>query len=114
MSHKPELLRLSTRELLTRRLSLATRIVSADEVLFGSLVEQTRRCGKASCRCSEGDGHGPYTYFTPRRAERGMKYVPAALVGSVRGCLGQGERIEALLAEISSINIELLARRALS
>ena len=42
-----------------------------------------------------------------------MKYVPEALVPSVRDCLGEGERIEAVLAEISSINIELLARRAL-
>jgi hypothetical protein len=90
------------------------RIVGADEVLFGSLVEQMRRCGKATCRCALGNGHGPYTYFTPRRAGRGMKYVPEALVSSVRGCLGEGERIEAVLAEISSINIELLARRALS
>jgi hypothetical protein len=114
MSHKPELLRLSTPELLIRRHSLATRLAGADEVLFGSLVEQLRRCGKANCRCALGDGHGPYMFFTPRRAGRGMKYVPAALVASVRGCLGQGERIEALLTEISSINVELLARRALS
>ena len=114
MSHKPDLLRLSTRELLTTRHSLAMRIVGTDEVLFGSLVEQTRRCGKASCRCALGYRHGPYTYFTPRRAGRGMKYVPEVLVAAVRDCLGKGERIEAVLTEISSINIELLARRALT
>jgi hypothetical protein len=42
-----------------------------------------------------------------------MKYVPAALVASVRACLRRGEQIEAVLAEISAINVELLARRAL-
>jgi hypothetical protein len=42
-----------------------------------------------------------------------MRYVPAALLASVRGCLGRGEHVEAVLAEISAINVELLARRAI-
>jgi hypothetical protein len=43
-----------------------------------------------------------------------MRYVPKTLVDSVRAFLQQGEQIEALLAEISAINLELLARRHLS
>jgi hypothetical protein len=88
------------------------RLGDVEEVLFGSLVEQTRRCGKVNCRCAGGDEHGPYAYFAPSGI-RGMRYVPAPLVVPARACLGQGERIEALLAEISAINVELLARRAL-
>jgi hypothetical protein len=42
-----------------------------------------------------------------------MRYVPAALVTSVRSCLVNGEHVETVLAEISAINVELLARRAL-
>jgi hypothetical protein len=42
-----------------------------------------------------------------------MRYVPAAMVAPARTCLGEGERVEAVLAEISAINVELLARRAL-
>lgn len=42
-----------------------------------------------------------------------MRYVPAPLVVPALTCLGQGERIESVLAEISAINVELLARRAL-
>jgi hypothetical protein len=110
--HKTDLLRLSTRELRARRRWLALRIGDVELVLFGSLVEQTRRCGKINCHCADGVGHGPYAYFAPSGI-RGMRYVPATLVVSARTCLGQGERIEALLAEISAINVELLARRAL-
>ena len=77
------------------------------------MVEQMRRCGKDSCRCSRGDPHGPYAYFAPRRG-RGMRYVPTALVATVRACLRRGEQVEDVLAEISAINVELLARRALS
>jgi hypothetical protein len=111
--HKAELLRLSTRELLARRRRLAARLGDLEQVLLGSLVEQTRRCGKVSCRCATGDAHGPYAYFVPRRGRRGMKYVPATLVAPVRACLRHGEHVLVLLAEISEINVELLARRAL-
>ena len=112
--HKPDLLGLSTRELLARRRWLASSLSDLDRVLAGSLVEQTRRCGKAGCRCATGDAHGPYAYLSPRRAGPGMRYVPAALVASVRAFLRHGEYVEAVMAEISAINVELLARQALS
>lgn len=111
-AHKAGLLRLSTRDLLARRRRLAARLGDIEQVLLGSLVEQTRRCGKDGCRCADGSAHGPYSYFAPRRG-RGLRYVPAALVTSVRLCLRRGEQVEAVLAEISAINAELLARRAI-
>jgi len=118
---KTDFLRLSTRELLARRRRLARSLVALDRVLLGSLVAQTRRCGKAGCRCTSGSGHGPYTYFTPRRAYftprrggRGMRYVPVAQVAPASDYLRHGALVEAVLAEISAINVELLARRALS
>lgn len=115
MSHKSDILRLSTRELLARRHRLAARLGDVEQVLLGSVVEQTRRCGRKGCRCAHGEQHGPYTYFAPRRGRgrRGMRYVPAAMVGSVRAALRRGDHVEAILAEISAINAELLARRAL-
>jgi hypothetical protein len=111
---KPELLRLSTDELLHRRVGLAARIGEPEKVLLGSLVEQTRRCGRAGCQCAAGRPHGPYSYLSPRRGGRGMRYVPRTLVESVRACLQYGEQIEDALGEISAINVELLARRHLS
>jgi hypothetical protein len=39
--------------------------------------------------------------------------VPAALAGAVRRCLRRGTEVEAVLAEISAVNAELLARREL-
>jgi hypothetical protein len=43
-----------------------------------------------------------------------MRYVPKTMADSVRAFLQHGELIEAALAEISLINVELLARRRLS
>ena len=117
--HKNDLALLSTRALLARRRRLAARVGDVQRVLTGSLVEQTRRCGKPGCRCAGGEPHGPYAYFTARTAGRAAgrgrsRYVPSALVAVVRAGLARGEQVEAVLAEISAINAELLARRELS
>ena len=106
---------MTTRRLLSRRRALAARLGGAEQVLSGSLTEQTRRCGKAGCRCAGGEPHGPYAFFAPKTAARGrLRYVPASLAGVVRRYLRNGEEIEQLVAEISAINAELLARRELS
>jgi hypothetical protein len=83
-------------------------------VLAGSLVSQSRRCGKAGCRCAGGEEHGPYTYLSARvGGVARLRYVPAALLNVVRRRVKQTEVFEALIAEISAINLELLARREL-
>ena len=112
--HKNDLAAMPARRLLTRRRALAARLGSVEEVLAGALVEQTRRCGKAGCRCADGEPHGPYAYFVQRARGAGrLRYVPAGLAETVRGYLRRGEQVEAVLAEISAINAELLARREL-
>lgn len=113
--HKNDLSAVSTRALLARRRRLAARLGDVEQVLTGSLVEQARRCGKSGCRCAEGEPHGPYAYYAPKTAGRGrMKYVPSSLISAVRARLARGEQVEAVLAQISAINAELLARRELS
>ena len=87
-----------TRRLLSRRRALAARLGGAEQVLSGSLTEQTRRCGKAGCRCAGGEPHGPYAFFAPKTAARGrLRYVPASLAGVVRRYLrnGRGDRAAA-------------------
>ena len=113
-AHKDDLSQLSARQLRARRRALATRLGDVQQVLAGTLTEQSRRCGRPGCRCADGEPHGPYAYFTPRPAGRGRaRYVPSALAGVVRRYLRRGEQAEAVLAEISAINAELLARREL-
>jgi hypothetical protein len=113
-THKNDLARLSVRQLRARRRTLAARLGDVEQVLAGSLTEQSRRCGRAGCRCAEGEPHGPYAYFTPRLHGRGRaRYVPAALADVARRYLQRGAEVEAVLAEISAINAELLGRREL-
>ena len=113
-AHKNDLSGLSVRQLRARRRALAARLGDVEQVLAGSLTEQSRRCGRPGCRCADGEPHGPYAYFTPRPAGRGRaRYVPTALAGVVRRYLQRGAEVEAVLTEISAINAELLARREL-
>jgi hypothetical protein len=112
--HKNDLARMPARQLRARRRALAARLGDVQQVLTGSLTEQSRRCGRAGCRCADGEPHGPYAYFTPRPAGRGRaRYVPAALAEVVRRYLQRGAEVKAVLAEISAVNAELLARREL-
>jgi hypothetical protein len=118
-AHKDEqrdvgLERLTSAQLRTRRRRLAARLGDPTVMLSGSLVSQTRRCGKPGCRCADGYGHGPYTYLSVRiGGSTRLRYVPAAQVPVVRRRLQRTAVFEALLAHICAINAELLARREL-
>ena len=58
--------------------------------------------------------HGPYTYLAVYAGGRSRTiYVPAAVEAACEAHVGVTQRNEALLAEISQINLELLRRRAL-
>jgi hypothetical protein len=106
--------KLTSSQLRARRRRLAARLSDPQVVLAGSLVSQSRRCGKPGCRCAGGEEHGPYTYLSARvGGVARLRYVPAALLNVVRRRVKQTEVFESVIAEISAINVELLARREL-
>ena len=115
MEHKNgELAGLTVRGLRARRRRLASGLSDVEALLRGTVVTQGRRCGKENCRCADGALHGPYTYLSvPRPGRRPrLVYVPAELTETVSGQVAVAARVEAVLAEITAINTELLARRA--
>jgi hypothetical protein len=105
---------LSTGQLRARRRRLAGRGLDFTQMMAGSLVSQSRRCGKPRCGCVTGDPHGPYLYLsTATGAPSRLRYVPAALADGVKRRLSATAAVHAVLAELSAINVELLARREL-
>jgi hypothetical protein len=114
MHTSPDLRSLSVRQLRARRRRLVASLADPQANLEGSVVSQMRRCGKEGGRCTHGELHGPYVYLSiSRGADRRLVYVPAELADVVHHHLTLTEQIEASLAAISAINLELLARRQL-
>jgi hypothetical protein len=105
---------LSVAQLRVRRRRLARSVGDPQATLRGTLQRQGRRCGRAGCRCAEGELHGPYLYLAVRADGGGRSvYVPAPLARTVGELVEATGKREAAVAEIARINLELLRRRAL-
>ena len=105
---------LSVRQLLARRRRLAARVSEPERTLRGVLLSEGRRCSSEGCRCRRGELHGPYTYLAVYVDGRSRTlYVPASAQAACEASVEVTQRNEALLVEISEINLELLRRRAL-
>ena len=110
----PELSELSVRQLLARRRRLAAGLSAPERTLRGVLLSEGRRCSSGGCRCRRGELHGPYSYLAVYADGRSRTiYVPAAAQAVCEAHVAVTQRNEALLAEVSQINLELLRRRAL-
>ena len=102
---------LSVRQLRDRRRRAARRAPDLETIISGSLQNQRRRCGKEGCRCARGELHGPYLYLSMRVGRRTqMVYVPAELADEVGQAVAANAEVQAALADISAINLELLRR----
>ncbi|MGZ6565500.1 MAG: DUF6788 family protein [Solirubrobacteraceae bacterium] len=109
-----ELSELSVRQLLARRRRLASGLSEPERTLRGSLLREGRQCSSERCRCRRGELHGPYTYLAVYLDGRSRTlYVPQAFAEATESHLQDTQHNEALLQEISLINLELLRRRAL-
>lgn len=105
------------RQLRGRRARLAKQLPDVELTLHGSLQTQSRRCGKQGCSCAgaEGQLHGPYVYLAVRGGEGSrLLYITAQLIEDVTRRVEVTRQLEAVLLEISAINLELLARGELS
>jgi hypothetical protein len=105
---------LSVRQLLARRWRLAAGLSEPERTLRGVLLHEGRRCSSEGCRCRRGELHGPYSYLAVYADGRSRTiYVPAAVRAACEASVRLTRRNDALLGEISQINLELLRRRAL-
>jgi hypothetical protein len=109
-----ELSELSVRQLFARRRRLAAGLSEPERTLRGVLLSEGRRCSSEGCRCRRGELHGPYSYLAVYAGGRSRTiYVPAVAQAVCEASVAVTQRNEALLAEVSQINLELLRRRAL-
>ncbi len=64
----------------------------------GSVITEHKRCGKASCRCSRGQLHGPYYYLFQRVGGRLRRtYLRPAQVEAARAACAEWRQVQARL-----------------
>jgi hypothetical protein len=102
------------RQLLARRRRLAAGLSGPERTLRGVLLEEGRRCSREGCCWRRGELHGPSTSLAAYVGGRSHTiYVPRTVQELAARHVELTQRNEALLAEISWINLERLRRRAL-
>jgi hypothetical protein len=105
---------LTERQLQALRGRLAAGVHDPALTLRGALHSDLRQCSSERCRCRSGELHGPYTYLSVYGDGRSRTlYVPQALAQITAERVEATRRGEALMVEISQVNLELLRRRAL-
>jgi len=104
----------SSLQLKRRQKELLRKLPPLDAMLRGSLIERFKRCGKPTCWCAKGKGHGPKYYLSvsrPGASRPEMDYVPQEYKEHVELLLGNYKMAREILEEICGINRELLSRR---
>lgn len=103
----------TTASLRRQRRALLRRLPPLSEILRGSLIERYKRCGKPSCKCASGRGHGPKYYLSVSHSKSSptMDYVPQASQEQVTQHLANYRLVRELLDQICQVNRELLRRR---
>ena len=109
-----DLSQLTERQLYALRARLAAGVHDPALTLRGALHSDLRQCSNERCRCRQGEPHGPYTYLSVYGQGRSRTlYVPQALAPVTAEHVEATRRGEALMVEISQVNLELLRRRLL-
>lgn len=103
------------RRLLERRERSLRRLPKLTEVLRGTLAERHVRCGKPTCHCQTGPGHGPISYLNVSLGVGRNQQITIAVEDRpiAARLVRNYRRTQQVLEDISTINRELLQRRLL-
>ncbi len=81
--------------------SRAVQQIAENPLLRGSLVSMARTCGKAGCRCQQGEKHTSLYLAVRLNNRRKMIYVPPDMENSVRDWVQNAREVDRLLDFIS-------------
>jgi hypothetical protein len=100
---------MKTKRLLTQRQRIVEKLPPIEEVLRGSILERSVRCGQPNCRCASGERHSATVLsvsFPGSRTEQIS--LPAAVLPTVRGWIANYQRWWEIIEKVSAINRDLL------
>lgn len=102
-----------TKYLLAQRERLTSDLPSFAQIVRGSLVTRYRRCGKPTCHCAQGRGHGPahYLVVTLKPGQTEQILLSEEMLPVARQFLDNYRRWWAALEKVSAVNRRLLRLR---
>jgi uncharacterized protein DUF6788 len=107
--------RLSRSELSVAERGLRSRlaqIASSERFLRGTLSERSSKCGKPNCHCAEGEGHRSLYLVQSQPGQVRQMCIPKALQDPVRQAVGEYQKMQRLLREVSELEWKrFLARK---
>jgi hypothetical protein len=101
------------KELVERREVLASGLPAFAEIVRGSLVTRYRRCGKPTCHCAKGEGHGPahYLVVTLKPGKTEQILLSEEMLPVAQQFLDNYKRWWAAVEKVSAVNRRLLRLR---
>jgi len=94
-----------------QRRSRLTKLVSEGIVLRGNIVESRRKCGKAKCRCQQGQLHVSKLLCVSIEGKVKSVHIPKAWERRVQEWVGSYKEIRMLLDELSNEQLKRLQKR---
>ena len=91
--------------------SRLAQLLHHHEVIRGSVVSMARRCGKAGCRCNQGEKHVSLYLSVKIEGKRRMVYIPAHLEGEVRRRVEAYREVERLTQVVSEACVNRVLER---
>ena len=91
--------------------SRLAQLLHDHEVIHGSVVSMARRCGKAGCRCEQGDKHVSLYLSVKIEGKRRMVYIPAHLEEEVRRRVEAYREVERLTQVVSEACVNRVLER---
>ena len=86
------------------------RVLSRKKMLYGSVVKKYKACGKAGCKCTRGELHGPFYYLSFKKDKKTkMIFIRRHLWDKAIKLNNNYKQWRKSRADISKINKKILA-----
>lgn len=91
--------------------SRLAQLLHEHDVICGSVVSMARTCGKAGCRCVQGEKHVSLYLSTKVKGRRRMVYIPLELEEEVRRRVAAYREVEDLTQVVSAASVNRVLER---
>lgn len=91
--------------------SRLNQIIRSRAIIRGALLYRERSCGRANCRCAQGQKHPALYLVVSENARQRQIFVPKFLQTEVRLWVAHYQRMRKLAEELSRIYLSKLKKR---